>query len=136
MIVTVIREAETEQEVIFYLTSYVESLQFGDQLNLLPDSMKALPLTGTDNVQERFQQLIIELDRASKRLDHKACGVIKEALHTFGTAVTCLEALNSKQNSQPSRRMLLRRKTDFPYLSPDLAIRPDAFDAGRVARIE
>lgn len=136
MIVTVIRDAETEQEVYFFLTAYVETLQYGDQLNLLPESMKALPLGGLENVQDRFQQFMVELDRASKRLDHKACGVIKEALHTFGTALTRLEALNSRQNPPFGKRLLLRRKTDFPYLSPELMGRPDGFDAGREARAE
>lgn len=136
MIVTAIREAETEQEVYFFLTAYVETLHYGDQLNLLPESIKTLPLTGLENVQDRFQQFMVELDRASKRLDHKACGVIKEALHAFGTALVRLEVLNSRQGAPSPSLLRLRRKTDLPYLPPELVGRLDGYDKGRDARAE
>lgn len=57
----------------------------------------ALPLTGTHDLQARFERSIVELDRASKRLDDKACVVIKEALNIFSAALNRLWLLDSQR---------------------------------------
>ena len=111
MITDVIREAETEHVVYFLLTAYVEAVRFGDQQNLLPEPVKALPLTGRHQVRERFEQLVIELDKASQRLNDNACVVIKEALHIFISALNRLEALpDNKSRSSHERRKCERRQ--------------------------
>jgi hypothetical protein len=93
MITNIIREANTEPEVYFLLTAYIESIQFGDKLNCLSEHLTSLPLTGLDDVRQRSVKLVTELDVASKRLDDKVCVVIKEALEVFGTALSRLELL-------------------------------------------
>ena len=98
MITEVIREAETEHEVYFLLTAYVEAVRFGDKLNCLSESMTSLPLTGIDDVSERFDKLIGELDVASRRLDDKTCEVIKEALYIFGAGLNHLRSLEGEKH--------------------------------------
>ena len=102
MISNIIREANTESEVYFWLTAYIEAMRFGDKLNLLSEHPTRLPLTGLDDVRGRSAKLIAELDVASKRLDDKVCVVIKEALEIFGTALTRLEMFQRVSQFQRS----------------------------------
>jgi len=98
MINDIIRESATEHEVYFLLTSYVEAVRFGDKLQCLSESMLNLPLTGMDDVSERFEKLIVELDAASRRLDDGTCVLIKEALQVFGAATSRLRRLDVERN--------------------------------------
>jgi hypothetical protein len=108
MIADVIRNATTEHEIYFLLTAYLEAVRFCDKLNDVPEHMASLPLAGIDDVRIRFNNLVAELDAASKRLDHKACETIREALHIFGAARHRLGSLNA------DRRLPLgeRRRAD------------------------
>jgi hypothetical protein len=110
MFADVIREAKNEHEILFLLTSYVEAVRFGDQLNLVPESVKKLPLTGISEVRQQLQQLIVELDKASKDLNDNACVVIKEALHLFSTAVNRLESLGDAKPQPVSERRRRERR--------------------------
>jgi len=98
MIADVIRSAATEHEIYFLLTAYVEAVRFCDKLNDVPEHMASLPLAGIDDVKSRFNKLVAELDAASKRLDHKACETIREALHIFGAALHRLASLNADKH--------------------------------------
>lgn len=89
----VVREAKSEQEIYFLLNSYVEAVRFGDQLNIVPPSVKTLPLRGESQVRAQYQQLV-ELDKASRNTNDNACLVIKEALPIFSAALERLESLN------------------------------------------
>src|SRR5258706_16025479 len=93
MIADVIRSAATEHEIYFLLTAYVEAVRFFDKLNDVPEHMASLPLAGVDDVKSRFNKIFAGLDAASKRLDHKACETIREALHIFGAALHRLPGL-------------------------------------------
>lgn len=99
MFIDIIRQAESEHEIYFLLTAYLEAVQFSDKLKLLPDSMERLPLASIDSVRERFRKLIVELDKASKELNDNACAVIKEAMCIFNAALNRLESLAGRQNS-------------------------------------
>lgn len=46
MLVDVIHQADTEHEINFLLTAYVESLRWGDQISLLSERITTLPLGG------------------------------------------------------------------------------------------
>ncbi|HET6492979.1 MAG TPA: hypothetical protein VFG44_08405 [Burkholderiales bacterium] len=108
----VIREAKNEHEIYFLLTSYVEAVRFGDQLNLVPQSVKTLPLGGLSHVRQQLER-IAELDKAPKDLNDNACMVIKEALQLFSTAVDRLESLgDANPQPLPERRRAERRQTD------------------------
>ena len=91
-ITDVIRDANSEYVVFFLLTAYIEALRFGDRL---PARLTSLPLTGIHDVGTRCQGLVIELDSASRKLDDKACVLIKEALRVFGTAFHRLALLHA-----------------------------------------
>ena len=113
MFADVIREAKNEHEIYFLLTAYVEAVRFGDQLNLVPESVKTLPLAGNAHVRAQLQQLMVELDKASRNLNDNACVVIKEALHLFSTAADRLESLggaNPQPQPLPERRRSERRQ--------------------------
>jgi hypothetical protein len=102
-----IRSANTEHEIYFLLTSYLESLPFTRDLQWsIPDYVARLPLCGKSDIHNRFDQLMLELDLASKRLDDDSCSVIRQGVYIFGCALNRLDTLNSQlrawQHSMPS----------------------------------
>ena len=101
MITNFIREANTEHEIYFMLTAYIEAMRFSDKLNLLSERLTVLPLTGMDDLRGRSAKLVAELNEASLRLDDPACVMVKEALEVFGTALSRLELLD--QRLRPER---------------------------------
>ena len=118
MITDVMRQAKTEHEIYFLLTAYVQSVRFGDKLSLIPENLTALPLAGIEDVAKRCQQLMVELDHASRELNDKYCEVTKEALHIFGTALTRLRALEQGQNQVLSAAMQALHPGNRPRISP------------------
>ncbi|HEX6004713.1 MAG TPA: hypothetical protein VFZ14_12025 [Burkholderiales bacterium] len=97
MFVDVIREASNPHEIYFLLTSYVEAVRFGDALNVLPDSVKRLPLDGNDQLRRQYQELIRLQNVRGRNVDGGP--VIDEALSIFGAALTRLDSL-----AEPSQR--------------------------------
>lgn len=124
MFADVIRQAKNEHEICFLLTSYVESVRYCDQLNLLPECVKRVPPAGMEQVREQCQQLVLELDKSSKGLNDNACVVIKEALHIFSVALDRLQLL-TVANRPPSAE---RRKRERRQYSAEITSRP--FGAG------
>lgn len=121
MIADVIREAESENQIYFLLTAYLEAVRYSDKLNLLPDTIRQLPITDMADVKKRFERLFIELDRESKGLNHRVCTALKEALHIFSTAINRLESIARAKNLQPERRKRQRSATERPrwaYAAP------------------
>jgi hypothetical protein len=104
MITDVIREAKSEHEIYFLLTAYLEAIHFSDKLQPQSDLADILPIASIAKVRERFEHFIVELDRASKELNHEACLVLKEGMLIFNTALNRLEALASRQNLPEHRR--------------------------------
>lgn len=97
MMVDVMREADTEHEIYFLLTAYIEAVRFCDKLSCMPESITRLPLRGMPDLKSRFGELINQLDVASRRLDDRSCAVLREALHIFGTALQRLGFLNQRR---------------------------------------
>jgi CheY-like chemotaxis protein len=98
MFTDVIRTAENEHEIFFLLTSYAEAVRYDRPIQPLPEAITRLPVRGVADVWERFDQLVPELDAASKRLDDKAVALIKQALHTYGTALGRLQTLDREKS--------------------------------------
>ncbi len=98
MFTDVIRTAENEHEIFFLLTSYAEAVRYDRPIQPLPEAITRLPMRGVSDVWERFDHLVPELDAASKRLDDKAVALIKQALHTYGTALGRLQALEKEKS--------------------------------------
>lgn len=132
MITDVIREAKSEHEIYFLLTAYMEAIQFSDKLSFVPAAGEHLPVDSMHGVRTRFEQFIVELDRASKALNHDACLVIKEAMLIFNTALNRLETLASRENlplPEKRRRELPKipaAKLHWPHLvTAQSEVRPD-----------
>lgn len=96
MVADIIRNANTEHEIYFLLASYIEAVRFCDKLHCMSERITRLPLNGVADVRERFEQLIIELDAASRRLDDKSCTVIREGMHILGSALNRLGVLDEQ----------------------------------------
>ncbi len=97
MLTDVIRTAENEHEIYFLLTSYAQAIRYGPPVAPLPDAIARVPVRGLPDVRERFEQLVPELDAASKRLDDRAVALIKQALQTYGTALSRLQSLENER---------------------------------------
>ena len=97
-ITDVIREADSEYVVFFLLIAYIDALRF---CNCLPARLTSLPVTGIDDVGARYQGLVAELESASRRMDDKACVLVTEALHVFGTALHRLASLHAATDKAP-----------------------------------
>ena len=122
MIDDFIRRAHNEHEIYFLLTAYLEAVQFGDKKNFVSEATIALPLTTLADLDERFTQLFIDLDNASKALDDRACLSIKEALHVFGSAVHRLHYLAVPRRPRIHGTVTNRRHTT-PFKSPEHTIK-------------
>lgn len=120
MITDIIYEAESEHEIYFLLTAYLEAIRFSDKLNLLSDPIEMFPINSMDNVRRRFKEFIVELDRASKGLNHNACLVIKEAMLIFNIALNRLESLAGRTSLSPPEH----RQRGRLQVSPDILHKP------------
>jgi hypothetical protein len=89
-IINVIRDARTADEIYSLLTAYIEALQHCDKSESVAQRLLTLPINGKVDLQARSEQLFVELDVASKRLDDNACVVIKEARAIFTAALHCI----------------------------------------------
>jgi hypothetical protein len=95
-----IRSANTEREIYFLLTSYLESLPFSGNLQWsIPENVTRLPLYGKADIRNRFDQLMLELDLASKRLDDESCALIRQGVYVFGFALNRIDVLQDQQHA-------------------------------------
>lgn len=101
MFADVIRNANTEQEIYFLLSSYIAEVQSVEKPHRMSEQITRLPLNDVADVRRRFEQLIIELDGASKRLDDYSCMVIREAVHILGAALNRLTVLEEQRHGRP-----------------------------------
>ena len=88
-----IQEVNTEHEIFFLLTAYIEALSFCDKLNLLPWQMRELPLAGVADVEARFDSL--RLRGIASDAENGTRHVIEEALTVFSTALRRLAFLQA-----------------------------------------
>jgi hypothetical protein len=122
MISDVIRNAESEYVIYFLLDAYIETVQFSAKL---PERLTNLPIIGLNDVRTRFQQLVIELEKASKQLDDKACPVIKEALHIFGAALSRLRSLDAENDRSIGGHLPECSMGNVPQAVPDSVDTPN-----------
>lgn len=90
-----IREANTEHEIFFLLTAYVEALGYCDKLNLLPWQMRNLPVAGADDVKARVYGLHLRLHGLNPDSDNAIQSAIHEALEILNTALRRLASLQA-----------------------------------------
>jgi hypothetical protein len=91
MIANVIAKAESGHVIYFLLSAYLEATQFGRNL---PERLTNLPITGLQDVETRFQQLIVEFKKTSEKQRENARLEIGEALHIFNAALRRLKFLH------------------------------------------
>jgi len=102
MFADVIRSANTEHEIYYLLTSYIETMRFSDESRkCFPEPITRLPFNGIGDLRGRFAQLVVELDKASKSLDDKSCAKIKEGMHALGVALNRLTTLDEQHGRSP-----------------------------------
>lgn len=94
-----IREANTEHEIFFLLTAYVEALGYCDKLNLLPWQMRDLPVAGADDVKARVYGLHLRLHGLNPDSDTAIRSAIHEALEILNTALRRLASLQADVNA-------------------------------------
>lgn len=97
MITNAIRNAHTEHEVLFLLTTYVEAARDSGRFYFLSESVTELPLHGICEVRARLGNLLIELDAASRSLDDYTRDVLHESVHIFGSALEQLLLIRQRQ---------------------------------------
>ena len=96
LITDVMRRLNTEHEVNFLLTAYVETLQFYAAEKRLPPGVATLPLRGTDDIEARFNELRgAQLCGAARSLCDTQSAIAREATEIFGAAHTRLQTLRS-----------------------------------------
>jgi hypothetical protein len=87
----VIREATSEHEVFFLLTSYVEAVRHGDLLSVLPGPVRELPLNGLDDVRTRVDGLRAELGSSPRNRQTRV--IVEESTEIFCEALNRLQCL-------------------------------------------
>lgn len=91
MIITeAIERATGEREIYFLLEAYLESIHFCDPHNMLPRTVKQLPLTGPRDVERRRHLLDTRVPPAR---DERQAQLIREAREVMSTAAGRLQTL-------------------------------------------
>jgi len=94
LITDVMRRLNTEHEINFLLTAYIETLQFYESAKRLPPGVGALPLRGAEDIEERFTELLgAELCGLARSHCDTQGAIAHEATEIFGAAFTRLRAL-------------------------------------------
>lgn len=116
LMIDVLRVADSDYVIYFLLTAYIEAARYS---NKLPAHLTDWPLFRTSDVKERFDKFVGELYITSKRPDAKACVLMSEALHLFGTALHRLRELE-RARCPPPAGMLRERGRLRAHSSGDL----------------
>jgi hypothetical protein len=94
LMIDVMRRLNTEHEINFLLTAYIETLQFYESATCLPPGVSALPLRGIDDIETRFAELLgAELCGLARSHCDTQGAIAHEATEIFGAAFMRLRAL-------------------------------------------
>ena len=100
MITDAIHNAGSEHEVLFLLTTYVESARTSGRFHFLSGAVTPLPLASRDDVRAHFRNLLLELDAASRSLDDYTRDVLHEAVHIYGAGLEQLFKLDRREQAR------------------------------------
>lgn len=93
-ITDVVRRLNSEHEINFLLTAYLESLQCYHADKRLPHGVAALPLLGAADIEARFRELLgAELCGLARSHCDTQGAIAREATEIFGAAFTRLQTL-------------------------------------------
>lgn len=100
LMIDVMRRLNTEHEIRFLLTAYIETLQFYESAKRLPPGVAALPLKGVDDIEARFSELLgAELSGLARSHCDTQGAIAREATEIFGAAFTRLQVLRRSVNA-------------------------------------
>lgn len=100
MLKDVILEADSEHEIFFLVTAYLEALHHCDRLDALPGYLKRMPLGGPDDLKTRFERARAELSKYAEQRESWPRLVFEEAAEVFRAALNRLQRLG--QISHPA----------------------------------
>lgn len=101
-LVDVMRRLNTEHEIRFLLTAYLETLRSRDASDRLLPRVAALPLRDAQDIQARFSELLNAQWCAHARSPGDTPDFIeREATEIFGAAVTRLHTLHARTDASP-----------------------------------
>ncbi len=106
LIMDVMHRLNTEHEIRFLLTAYIETLQFYNAATQLPAGVAALPLQDEDDIESRFHEL---LGAGLSGLARSHCdtqgAIAREATEIFGAASKRLQVLRESRVASPASVM-------------------------------
>ncbi len=104
----VMRRLNSESEVMFLLSAYVETLQHCDFGQGLPGCVAVLPVRGVGDVRDRFEALLdVELSGAAAQAGRCVHAIAREATEVFGVALTRMQSLQAVVRAAPVRKVEL-----------------------------
>lgn len=113
LLTDVICHMNTEHEIRFLLTAYLENLQARRATHRLPPGVAVLPLQDAQDIAARFTELIgAELCGLARSHCDAQGAIEKEAANIFGAAVARLHALRG--DTLPPPDALARRPRANP----------------------
>lgn len=92
-IIDAICEADSEHEIYFLLTAYVEAIRHCDKLGALPERLTRLPFPGVEDLKTRVEELRADFGE----IEGRDRAVLREAIEIFCAAIERLDAL-AKEN--------------------------------------
>lgn len=101
MLKDVILESESEHEIYFLLTAYLEALHHCDKPDALPQYLKDMPLSSVDDVRARFEQTSSELIEPSELSENWRHAIVQEAADILEVAFNRLQCLAGKRQGMP-----------------------------------
>ncbi len=104
--IDVMRRLNSEHEIRFLLTAYVETLQFYDSAKRLPPGVATLPLKDAEDIEARFTELLgAELCGLARSHCDTQGAIAREATEIFGAAYTRLQVLRASAAPPAPRAM-------------------------------
>ena len=102
LIVDVMSRLNTEDEVYFLLSAYLETLQFHSPEKYLPPGVTNLPLNGAEDVEARFTDLLgAELTGLARSQCDTRGAIAREATEIFGVACARVQRLRENVAASP-----------------------------------
>jgi hypothetical protein len=95
-IIDAICEADSEREIYFLLTAYVEAIRHCDKLGALPERLTRLPFPGVEDLKIRVEELRADFGEIGER-DR---AVLRETIEIFCAATERLEALAAEVHGE------------------------------------
>jgi predicted Zn-dependent protease with MMP-like domain len=100
MITNAIHNANDSHEVLLLLTTYIEGARATGRVRFLAEGIAPASLNHVSAVREHLENLLLELDAASRNLDDHTRDVLHEAVHVFGIGLDKIVKLERHQHAR------------------------------------